>query len=220
MGRGAGRGVVIAGGAPRSTLESWNELRRTKAEEIRLHGAMEEAFKALEGVAALRRQDAVGARRDRARETNARADVGHGRACKRARMQAESVAARIEARAREARAVAAAAAAAGDGGGGGGTAGAAATTTTRDRKREQDQERVREREGERFRERDGEQFRERDGERFRQRDGERFREREGERFRERGLEGKSNGWEHVPPPLRPAAAMGDATNWRARERAP
>ncbi|CAN0246199.1 unnamed protein product, partial [Laminaria digitata] len=78
--------------------------RRTKAEEIRLQGAMEEAFKALEGVAALRRQDPVGARRDRARETNARADVGHGRACKRARMQAESVAARIEARVREARA--------------------------------------------------------------------------------------------------------------------
>eukprot|EP00904_Undaria_pinnatifida_P005614 jgi/Undpi1/2182/HiC_scaffold_12.g05568.m1 len=108
-GRGTGRGVVIAGGAPRSTLESWNEQRRTKAEEIRLQGAMEEAFKSLEGVAALRRQDAVGARRDRARESNARAEEGHGRACKRARMQAESKAARVEARAREAQEMAAAA---------------------------------------------------------------------------------------------------------------
>ena len=70
---------------------------------------MEEAFKSLEGVAALRRQDAVGARRDRARESNARAEEGHGRACKRARMQAESKAARVEARAREAQEMAAAA---------------------------------------------------------------------------------------------------------------
>lgn len=67
---------------------------------------MEDAFKALVGVAALRRQDAVGARRERARETNARAEEVHGRARKRARMQAETIAARLEARARDAAAAA------------------------------------------------------------------------------------------------------------------
>lgn len=71
---------------------------------------MEGAFKALEGVAALRRQDAVGARRERARESNARADEGHNRACKRLRVQAQTAATRLEARAREAEAASTAAA--------------------------------------------------------------------------------------------------------------
>lgn len=64
--------------------------------------AAEEAFETLKGVAELRRQNAVGERRDRARESNGRADEGHGRACKRARMQVESKTARLVARAREA----------------------------------------------------------------------------------------------------------------------
>eukprot|EP00752_Nemacystus_decipiens_P007832 g6997.t1 len=97
---GAVRGPVIASGAPRSTWESWNEQRRSKAEEVRLQGEMEKAFKALDSVAALRRDNAVGARRDRARESNAKAEEGHGRARKRLRMQAETAAARVEARAR------------------------------------------------------------------------------------------------------------------------
>lgn len=58
-------------------------------------------------MADLRRQDAVGARRDRARESNARADEGHGRASKRRRMQAEIKAAELAAKAREAHKVAA-----------------------------------------------------------------------------------------------------------------
>lgn len=55
------------------------------------------------GAAAFRREEAVGARRERARESNARAEEGHGRARKRLRMQAETVAARLEARARDAK---------------------------------------------------------------------------------------------------------------------
>lgn len=82
--------------------------RRAKAEEARVTAEIEEAFRTLTGVANLRRQDAVGARRDRARESNARADEGHGRASKRRRMQAETKAAELAARAREAHTAAAA----------------------------------------------------------------------------------------------------------------
>ena len=82
--------------------------RRGKTEELRLQAAAEKAFRTLEGAAALRRQEALGARRERAREINARAEEVHGRARKRTRVLAEAATSQLEARAREAEAAAAA----------------------------------------------------------------------------------------------------------------
>lgn len=75
-------------------------------ENVRLTAEVEEAFRTLTSVAELRRQGVMSARRNRARESNARAGEAFGRASKRRRMQKKNRVAELTARAREAQAAA------------------------------------------------------------------------------------------------------------------